>query len=35
VHLPPVPEPETWALMVLGVGLVGTVARRRQRAATA
>lgn len=33
VHLPPVPEPETWALMVLGVGVVGAAARRRQRTA--
>lgn len=25
----PVPEPQTWALMALGLGLVGAAARRR------
>lgn len=28
---PPVPEPGTWALMLLGFGLAGTALRRRQR----
>lgn len=28
----PVPEPEGWAMMMAGLGLVGFVARRRQRA---
>jgi hypothetical protein len=27
--LAPVPEPETWALMLAGLGLVGWAARRR------
>ncbi len=27
----PVPEPETWALMLAGLGLLGNFARRRQR----
>jgi hypothetical protein len=26
-----VPEPATWAMMILGFGLVGGVMRRRQR----
>jgi hypothetical protein len=26
-----VPEPETWALLLAGFGLVGTIARRRAR----
>jgi hypothetical protein len=25
----PVPEPETWAMMLLGLGVVGYAARRR------
>lgn len=29
--VPPIPEPETYALMLLGLGVVGFVARRRQR----
>jgi len=28
--LAPVPEPETWAMLVAGLGLVGAVARRRR-----
>lgn len=27
-----IPEPATWAMMILGFGLVGTIARRRRRA---
>lgn len=30
-----VPEPQSWALMILGFGLVGVAARRRQQAAIA
>jgi hypothetical protein len=26
-----VPEPASWAMMILGMGLVGTVSRRRRR----
>ncbi len=29
-----VPEPETWAMLLLGFGAVGTMARRRTRAVT-
>lgn len=32
VHIALVPEMETWAMMALGLGLVGYVARRRTRA---
>ncbi|MET0349371.1 MAG: PEPxxWA-CTERM sorting domain-containing protein, partial [Rhizobacter sp.] len=32
---PPVPEPETWALMFAGLGLVGAAARRRAAGRTA
>jgi len=31
--LAPVPEPESWALMLAGLGLMGFIARRRQVAA--
>jgi len=27
----PVPEPETYAMMLVGLGLIGAVARRRRR----
>jgi hypothetical protein len=30
VTLAPVPEPETYALLLAGLGLMGAVARRRQ-----
>jgi hypothetical protein len=30
-----VPEPATWAVMLLGLGLAGTALRRRSRAALA
>lgn len=30
----PVPEPQTWAMMALGVGLVGVIAARRRRIGT-
>ena len=30
--LPPVPEPETYAMMLAGLGLMGSLARRRNRA---
>ena len=29
---PPIPEPEVYAMMLAGLGLVGAVARRRNRA---
>lgn len=32
LNLPAVPEPATWATMILGFGLVGAVMRRRPRA---
>ena len=31
----PIPEPETYALMIAGLGVVGWMTRRRQRVATA
>jgi hypothetical protein len=34
-NLPQVPEPETWAMLILGFGLVGAVARRRRSIAIA
>ncbi|MDR0564457.1 MAG: PEPxxWA-CTERM sorting domain-containing protein [Azoarcus sp.] len=30
-QIPAVPEPETWAMLLAGLGLVGSVARRRNR----
>ena len=35
VSISAVPEPETWALMILGMGLVGVSARRRSPVVTA
>ena len=35
VTLAPVPEPETYALLLAGLGLVGTIARRRRIAVAA
>jgi hypothetical protein len=29
VRTPPVPEPETWAVLLAGLGLVGWAGRRR------
>lgn len=29
---PPVPEPQTWAMMIIGFGLVGAAIRRRRPA---
>jgi hypothetical protein len=34
VALNPVPEPETWAMMVAGLGVLGVLARRRAKAKT-
>ena len=31
---PPVPEPATWAMLIVGFGLIGFVARRRTAATT-
>lgn len=33
VHLLAVPEPETWAMLLAGLGLLGLSAGRRNRAA--
>jgi hypothetical protein len=30
----PVPEPESFAMLLAGLGLMGTIARRRSRAST-
>ena len=35
VTLAPVPEPETYALLLAGLGMVGTIARRRRIATSA
>ncbi|MBS1145022.1 MAG: sorting domain protein [Proteobacteria bacterium] len=32
VSLAPVPEPETWAMLLAGLGIVGTLGRRKHRA---
>ncbi|EQA98614.1 hypothetical protein L288_20395 [Sphingobium quisquiliarum P25] len=32
--LPAVPEPATWAMMLLGFGMIGFAARQRRRAKT-
>jgi len=31
--LPPIPEPETWAMLLAGLGIVGAIARRRRATA--
>jgi hypothetical protein len=31
VTVTPVPEPETWAMLLAGLGIMGTIARRRQK----
>ncbi|WP_409334389.1 choice-of-anchor K domain-containing protein [Bradyrhizobium sp. AUGA SZCCT0283] len=35
IHAPPVPEPSTWAMMILGFGGVGFMAYRRKRGGNA
>jgi hypothetical protein len=30
VHVPEVPEPETWAMLLAGLGIVGIIAKRRR-----
>ncbi len=34
-HIPAVPEPATWAMMILGFGLIGSLLRRRRSALAA
>ena len=34
VHIAAVPEPETYAMLLAGLGLMGSIARRRNRAST-
>jgi hypothetical protein len=35
VDIPPVPEPSTWVMLIMGFGLVGVAARRRKAAVAA
>lgn len=34
IHIAAVPEPETYAMLLVGLGLMGSIARRRNRAST-